>query len=93
MKKYTIFYLLVLLTITSCKKSFIELTDPNAVTIEDSFKTESDVQLYINGTYNVRTVVFIQMNALMIRAEMMHSLTPVSHSSLMTSACFQVMVT
>jgi len=52
MKKYTIFYLLVLLTITSCKKSFIELTDPNAVTIEDSFKTESDVQLYINGTYN-----------------------------------------
>jgi len=51
MKKYTIICLLLLVTITSCKKDFIELSDPNAVTIEGSFKTESDVQLYLNGTY------------------------------------------
>jgi hypothetical protein len=52
MKKYTILYLLLMVVVTSCKKDFIELSDPNAVTIEDSFKTESDVQLYVNGTYN-----------------------------------------
>lgn len=51
MKKYTIIYLLLLATLTSCKKEFVELSDPNAVTIEDSFKSENDVLLYLNGAY------------------------------------------
>jgi len=51
MKKYSTIFLLLLVTLTSCKKSFIELNDPNAVTIEGSFKTENDVLLYVNGTY------------------------------------------
>ena len=51
MKKYTIIYLLVLVTITSCKKDFINLNDPNAITVENSFKTENDVLLYLNGAY------------------------------------------
>lgn len=52
MKKYTIIYsFLLLVTLASCKKSFVELNDPNAVTIEDSFKSENDVLLYVNGAY------------------------------------------
>lgn len=51
MKKYTILYLLFLAVLTSCKKDFLELSDPNAVTIEDSFKSENDVLLYLNGAY------------------------------------------
>jgi hypothetical protein len=51
MKKYTIIYLLIIATLASCKKDFIELSDPNAVTIEDSFKSENDVLLYLNGVY------------------------------------------
>lgn len=51
MKKYTIICLLLLATFTSCKKSFIELNDPNAVTVENSFNTENDVLLYVNGAY------------------------------------------
>jgi hypothetical protein len=51
MKKYTIIYLVLFLAITSCKKDFIELNDPNKVTIENSIKTENDVLLYLNGAY------------------------------------------
>lgn len=51
MKKYTTIGLLLLVIFSSCKKSFIELNDPNAITIENSFKTENDVLLYLNGAY------------------------------------------
>jgi hypothetical protein len=51
MKKYTIIFLLALVSFTSCKKSFVEQTDPNAVPVADSFKTESDVLLAVNGAY------------------------------------------
>lgn len=51
MKKYTIISLLALATFTSCKKSFIELSDPNAVTVANSFKSENDVLLAVNGAY------------------------------------------
>jgi hypothetical protein len=52
MKKYSILFLLALVTLTSCKKEFVELSDPNAVTVADSFKTENDVLLAVNGAYN-----------------------------------------
>lgn len=52
MKKYSILFLLALVTFTSCKKEFIEQADPNAVTVENSFKTENDVLLAVNGAYN-----------------------------------------
>jgi len=51
MKKYTIIFLLALVSFTSCKKDFIELSDPNAVTVGDSFKSENDVLLAVNGAY------------------------------------------
>lgn len=52
MKKYSILFLLALVTFTSCKKEFIEQADPNAVTVADSFKSENDVLLAVNGAYN-----------------------------------------
>jgi hypothetical protein len=51
MKKYTILFLVVLMSFTSCKKDFIEQTDPNAVPLSESFKTETDVLLAVNGAY------------------------------------------
>jgi len=50
-QKFTIIFLVALMTFTSCKKSFVEQTDPNAVPVSDSFKTESDVLLAVNGAY------------------------------------------
>lgn len=52
MKYYTIFlFSLILALACSCKKSFIEQSDPNAVTVEAAFKSESDVLLAVNGAY------------------------------------------
>ncbi|SEA75978.1 Starch-binding associating with outer membrane [Pedobacter hartonius] len=51
MKKYTILFLVALMSFTSCKKSFIEQTDPNAIPLPESFKTETDVLLAVNGAY------------------------------------------
>lgn len=52
MKKYTtIIFLLVLVSFTSCKKSFIEQNNPNAVTVDQYFTSESSVSLLINGLY------------------------------------------
>ncbi len=52
MKKYTIIvFALALVSFTSCKKSFIEQNNPNAVTVGDYFTTQSAVSLAVNGLY------------------------------------------
>lgn len=43
--------LLLILTAASCKKDFLNLTDPNAVSANGYFKSENDVLLAINGIY------------------------------------------
>lgn len=48
-KRYILPFLL--LSLTSCKENFLNQLDPNAVTVEDYFKTESDVLLAVNGIY------------------------------------------
>ncbi|WP_069658481.1 RagB/SusD family nutrient uptake outer membrane protein [Arcticibacter eurypsychrophilus] len=35
----------------SCKESFLEETDPNAIPLADSFKSQNDVLLAVNGIY------------------------------------------
>jgi hypothetical protein len=35
----------------SCKKSFLEESDPNAVTLTNNFKSPNDIMLAVNGIY------------------------------------------
>ena len=48
-KRYIVPFLL--LSLGSCKQDFLNQRDPNAVTVEDYFRTENDVQLAVNGIY------------------------------------------
>ncbi len=43
--------LLLILVISSCKKDFLNLSDPNAVSANGYFKSENDVLLAVNGIY------------------------------------------
>ncbi|MBB6127719.1 RagB/SusD family nutrient uptake outer membrane protein [Mucilaginibacter lappiensis] len=43
--------LVALLALGSCKKDFLQQTNPDANTIANSFKTENDVLLAVNGCY------------------------------------------
>ncbi|TSJ35927.1 RagB/SusD family nutrient uptake outer membrane protein [Mucilaginibacter corticis] len=45
--------LLALLALGSCKKDFLQQTDPDANAISKSFKTENDVLLAVNGCYSL----------------------------------------
>jgi starch-binding outer membrane protein, SusD/RagB family len=42
---------LILLGISSCSKSFVEQTNPNAVSVDNGFKTEADVAAGVYGVY------------------------------------------
>jgi len=42
---------LVLFALSSCSKDFLNQKDPNAIQIEDYFKSENDVLLAVNGLY------------------------------------------
>jgi starch-binding outer membrane protein, SusD/RagB family len=44
--------LMLLILFCSCKKSFLEQTNPNAVTIPQVFNSEGDVLLALNGCYS-----------------------------------------
>ncbi|MFD2599613.1 RagB/SusD family nutrient uptake outer membrane protein [Sphingobacterium corticis] len=48
-KRYILPFLL--LSLGACKQEFLDQRDPNAVTVEDFFETENDVQLAVNGLY------------------------------------------
>ena len=41
----------ILLSLSACKKDFLEQTDPNAVTVGNYFKSENDILLAVNGAY------------------------------------------
>lgn len=43
----------ILLALGSCKKDFLNQSDPNAVSVENFFKSESDVGAAVNGLYEV----------------------------------------
>jgi len=51
MKRYTVIFFLGLVTLTSCKKSFLEQNNPNATAVTDFFKSENSVLLAVNGAY------------------------------------------
>src|ERR1044072_1802034 len=52
LSKYKMLAVVVLLaTGVSCKKSFLELTPPTAVSPEDALKTEADVLVAVRGIY------------------------------------------
>ena len=49
---FQIILILVAVTlISSCSKSFLEQSNPNAVSVTDNFQTESDIALAVNGVY------------------------------------------
>ncbi|MCF2447010.1 RagB/SusD family nutrient uptake outer membrane protein [Dyadobacter sp. CY345] len=50
-KKYILSVALGLLIISNSCTDLLDQTDPNAVTVDNYFKTENDVQLAINGVY------------------------------------------
>ena len=52
-------FIAILLSATSCKKSFIELLPPTALTPEQALSTESDLQVAVRGAYaGLRTVEY-----------------------------------
>jgi hypothetical protein len=42
---------MVVITITSCSKSFLEQEPPNSIPVDKNFQTENDVVLAVNGVY------------------------------------------
>jgi starch-binding outer membrane protein, SusD/RagB family len=42
---------LILSGISSCNKSFVEQTNPNAASVDNGFKTEADITAGVNGVY------------------------------------------
>ena len=52
MKKYTLIpALCIAVCFSSCKKEFLQQTNPNAVIVDNYFKSENDVLLAVNGAY------------------------------------------
>ncbi len=50
----TLFYIAgfcLLFLVISCKKSFLEQTNPNAVSVDNGFQTEGDIATGVNGVY------------------------------------------
>ena len=53
MKKhiYKVLALSAILSLGACKKDFLNQSNPNAIAVENYFKTENDVLLSVNGAY------------------------------------------
>ncbi|WP_029281229.1 RagB/SusD family nutrient uptake outer membrane protein [Pedobacter sp. R20-19] len=52
MKKYILIAALgTTVCLSACKKEFLQQNNPNAVTVDNYFKTENDVLLAVNGAY------------------------------------------
>lgn len=52
MKKHILISALsIAVCLSACKKEFLQQTNPNAITVENYFKTENDVLLAVNGAY------------------------------------------
>jgi hypothetical protein len=49
--KFIVGFFCMSLAITACKKSFLDLSNPNAVSVDKNFQTENDVALALNGVY------------------------------------------
>ncbi|WP_298739963.1 RagB/SusD family nutrient uptake outer membrane protein [uncultured Chitinophaga sp.] len=53
MKRYIIYACLLALLFTACSKDFLEKKNPNAVAVDDFWKTEADVLAALGSTYNL----------------------------------------
>lgn len=51
--KLIISLVLVSLLTTACSKSFLEQSNPNAVNVDNNYQTESDIDLGVNGVYQL----------------------------------------
>lgn len=51
MKKYIVLTMAALLPLAACKKSFVDQTDPNAITVSNYFTSETGVAQAVNGAY------------------------------------------
>jgi len=51
--RFKLLCLAALFALGSCKKDFLQQTDPDANAISNSFKTENDVLLAVNGCYSL----------------------------------------
>ncbi|WP_443947586.1 RagB/SusD family nutrient uptake outer membrane protein [Pedobacter sp. AW1-32] len=51
MKKYITLFFAGVITLSSCKKEFLDQRDPNAVAVDQYFTSPTDVQLAVNGIY------------------------------------------
>lgn len=49
--KYLATACIIMASLGACKKSFLEQTNPNAVSVEKNFQTENDIALAVNGVY------------------------------------------
>ncbi len=59
-----VFSALVVITAGSCKKTFLEQSNPNSVSVDDNFQTEGDVVNALGGVYQaLRTSYCIGENA------------------------------
>src|SRR6201989_245972 len=52
-KYFKLMGLVTLFVLGSCKKDFLQQNDPDANAIGNSFKTENDVLLAVNGCYSL----------------------------------------
>ena len=79
-----LFCLVALFALGSCKKDFLEQSNPDALNISKSFKTENDVLLAVNGCYALlrsgntigEAVICGPTSALMIPVQMTINQTP-----------------
>jgi hypothetical protein len=51
MKKYIVLVMAGLLPLAACKKSFVDQSDPNAITVSNYFTSETGVAQAVNGAY------------------------------------------
>lgn len=51
MKRNIFIVFIGLISLSACKKDFLEQTDPNAVTVDQFFTSPNDVLLAVNGVY------------------------------------------
>src|ERR1700743_277478 len=52
-KKFVQAVCMALILFSSCKKSFLEQSNPDAITVPQFFSSETDVLLALNGAYNL----------------------------------------
>ena len=75
MKRFTIKYLMLatvlLVSLASCKKSFLELNPPTSLTPEVALATQADLQVALRGAYAGLKSTALYGRSLMVIGDMM----------------------